>query len=596
MLRKAVLQETGTVHKKWTNRLPIALIYANAYPVAASNLGLQIVYTLLNRRDDVVCERFVYPSAHEPLVSLESGRPLQDFPIVCGSISFEEDYPRMAALLAAGRIPPFHHQRGSRIAPGDPLVILGGVAVFMNPEPLAPFADLMVIGEAEDIINPLVDHLQRYRMESRATLTSRVAAGMDGIYAPSHYSIHYNHMGQVERVTPANDVPQRVKKVVQKHPAIAGHSTILSREAELGMYMVELGRGCSRGCRFCAAGYIYRAPRLWQADSILKALEDRPEGVDTVGLLGMEMTPEGTLDQIADFLSLHQCRLSFSSLRADHISPRILDVLAHSKLKSVAIAPDGASERLRTVINKGLRTEDLRSAASRLCEAGIYNLKLYIMIGLPTETADDLDELVELIQNIHGDLLAIGKARGRLTEITLSVNSFVPKPWTAFQYASFGGLEPEVAQDLHAVEKAILALKGKIKYLRRALSKLANVRIKTDHPERVYQQAVFARADRRIAPILLDLGMGKYSFKQAVRRNIVEDWQYAIRPRTKDELLCWEIIDHGIHSAYLWKEYEKSMAGKSTPPCRPSHCRRCGVCQEGTSQFAKSDSFGTEKK
>ena len=177
--------------------------------------------------------------------------------------------------------------------------------------------------------------------------------------------------GRVEKVTSAAELPERVRKVRQRQPAIAGHSTLLSSEAELGMYMVELGRGCSRGCRFCAAGYIYRAPRLWEGDSILKALEARPEGVDTVGLLGMEMTPEKTLNRIAEFLSLHQCRLSFSSLRADHISDQILDVLAHSGLKSVAIAPDGASERLRTVINKGLRTRDLRSAAVRLCEAGI---------------------------------------------------------------------------------------------------------------------------------------------------------------------------------------------------------------------------------
>ncbi|PIE58545.1 MAG: radical SAM protein [Desulfobulbus propionicus] len=594
-MRNVVQQETGAIRKKWTNRLPIALIYANSYPVAASNLGFQIVYSLLNSREDVVCERFVYPTANEPFVSLESGHRLQDFPIVFGSVSFEEDYPRITALLAAGRIPPLHGQRSEKIAPGDPLVLLGGVAVSMNPEPLAPFSDIMFIGEAEAMLDRVVDHLLLYRQFRRTVLTAEMAGSMQGIYAPGHYTFSYDALGQVVRVTRDADVPERIEKVVQKQAEIAGHSTVLSPRAELDMYMVELGRGCSRGCRFCTAGFIYRAPRLWQSDSILKALADRPVGVDTVGLVGMEMAPEHTLNRIADFLAGNQCRLSFSSLRADHITQQIIDVLAHSGLKSVAIAPDGASERLRTVINKGLKTWDLRSAAVRLCEAGLFHLKLYIMIGLPTETLTDLEELVELIHLIREDMLGIGKSRGRLTEISLSVNSFVPKPWTPFQYASYGGLDPGEARGPAAAAKATTALKGKIKYLRKALTKLPNVQLKTDHPGRVYQQAVLARADRRMAQPLLDIGMGKHSYKQAVRKHGIQDWQYAVRPRTREEFLCWEIIDHGIHSAYLWKEYEKSMAGKSTPPCRPAYCRSCGVCAGDPEAFKPSNSISPEK-
>ncbi len=557
----------------------MALLYPNTYPVAVSNLGFQLVYTLLNRQEDIVCERFVYPDQQQPLRSLESSRPLTDFPLVFGSISFEHDYPRLAAMLAAGGIEPFAAHRRQVVSQGHPLVVLGGVGVFMNPEPLSAFADLMVIGEAEPLLVSLVEALSGFFDTRREALLLKICSSLPGCYAPDLYAFSYADTGAVVRMEAHAGLPSRVVKVIAPAMEQAAHSTLLSPVAELGMYMVELGRGCSRGCRFCAAGFIYRPPRLWSGKAILKGLEARPQRIDRIGLLGMEMVDNETIDEIAGYLKEHQCALSFSSLRADRITEQTLSLLAASQLKSVAIAADGCSERLRCLINKGLCEEDLLSAAQRLVEAGIFHLKLYVMIGLPTETRADLDELILLVDRLQTRILPIGKARGRVSELTLSINCFVPKPWTPFQYCSFGGLAPSLAGE-EGTAQALMALKEKIRYLRKRLAVKANLRLKFDHPEQALQQAVYARADRRIGPALLDIGSGRSTFKQALVRHRINPWQYAIRPRYQNERMCWEIVDHGIRSEYLWEEFEKAMRGATTRPCETAVCRRCGVCQE----------------
>ena len=557
----------------------MALLYPNTYSLAISNLGFQLVYSLINGQPDIVCERFVYPETDQPLRSLESNHPLTDFAIVCVSVSFEHDFPRLAGMLAAGGIAPMAADRAADIVPGSPLVLMGGVGVFMNPEPLAPFADLMVIGEAEAVLPELLPLLLRVRASGiDRTAFLRRCGLVRGCYVPSLYTPTYGVDGRVERITSEPGLPERVERVVLAKTDCAAHSMQLSPAAELGMYMIELGRGCSRGCRFCAAGYIYRPPRLWTKEAILCALNERPPHVDRIGLVGMEMASSETLDHIAAALQEQQCALSFSSLRADRISPQLIGLLADSGLKSVAIAPDGASERLRRIINKGLSEADLLDAALRLVEAGIVHLKLYVMIGLPTETGDDLDELGRMLARMRRLLLPVARKQGRMVEITLSVNSFVPKPWTPFQYLSFGGLDRNTALARKNSSAALLALKQKIRYLRRMVNKLPNVRLKVDRPERVLEQAVFSRGDRRLAGVLLDMGIGKYSFKQAMKAHNLTSWQYAVRPREADELMCWQVLDHGIREGFLYRELERACRLQATSPCNTSHCRRCGIC------------------
>ena len=586
MDRHSLLElERGSYRQKWTGQLPIALIYPNSYAVGMSSLGFQLVYSLLAEMEGIVCERFFYAGPDLPLRSLESGRTLEDFPLVFFSVSFEHDYLNIVRLLLAGSVPPFADQRQDTIRASQPLVICGGVATFMNPEPLAPFVDLFVLGEAEPVLVSLVTfmaaQIKEGKIAGRPDLLKEISLAFSGCYAPSLYTPTYDQQGTFGGHIPAPGLPARIKKVTVLNCERAAHSQVLTPNAEFAnLYLTELGRGCSRGCRFCAAGFIYRPPRLWDVDAVLSGLAERADSVERIGLLGMEMADHESLAFLSSYLLDSGCSLAFSSLRADRISGPLLSLLEKSRLKSVAIAPDGASERLRRVINKGLTADDLLAAAEGLARAGLYKLKLYLMIGLPTETLEDLDEMLELIRQIKERIQPIGRSQGRLCEITLSVNSFTPKPWTPFQFHPFGLSQRLAPGETGNSAAAVRALKGKIKFLQQGLKKEANVRMTCDKPEHVLFQAVLARGDRRLAMVLFDMASQDLPWKQAMRKHGLEAEQFAVRGYSCDEPLPWNIVDHGIKQQYLWDEYMKAFAEKPTIACDTKNCRRCGVCHD----------------
>jgi len=547
-----------------------------------SSLGFQLVYALLAEDDQLVCERFFLPENGEPLRSLESQRPLNHFPIVFISISFEHDYLHLVQMLRSGGIAPFAKDRDEHISTEQPLVVCGGVATFMNPEPLAPFVDLMILGEAEPVLPGLVRELaDSYHDTRRSALLHQLSIAHSSCYVPGLYTPIYDDSGTLRHYQAAPGVPARVSKSVLDTSSVAGHSQLTTPEAEFSeMHLTELGRGCSRGCRFCAAGFIYRPPRLWDGDAVVEGLRARYSDIDRVGLLGMEMANSESLEMISDYLRESGCALSFSSLRADRLNQPLIDLLSASQLKSVAIAPDGCSERLRRVINKGLDERDLLEAAERLVAAGIFKLKLYLMIGLPTESDADLQEAIELVGKIKSRIDPIGKARGRLTEIGISVNCFAPKPWTPFQYHPFGMSTPLAVGETGDGKKVIMELKRRQKLLRRELSKIANVHLQFDKPESVLFQAVLARGDRRIAQVLYDMAAQGLSWKQAMKNNGLTAEQFAICGFDEKSWFGWYIIDHGIEHDYLWREYQRAFAEKTTIACDTSICRRCGVCNE----------------
>jgi len=567
-------RETGGLKKKWKDRLPVALLFPGAYSIGMSNLGYQLVYALLNNDPDIVAERIFYPDAGESARSIESNRPLADFPVLLFSISFEQDYLRLIELLVMCGIPPLAAERSESInsaaSPGSshPLVIAGGVAVFMNPEPLSPYIDLFVIGEAEPVLPGLMNILkENLYLAARTPLLAR-AGCLRGCYAPRFYQQEYNSDGTISAIAPPPAMPARIRRTVNADPSgCAGHSQILSPDAEFAnLFLTELGRGCSRGCRFCAAGFVYRPPRLWSSKAIISALSRRPPETNRVGLLGMEMAAPEELSKIARHLLESSCSLSFSSLRADAMGVELIDLLTKSGIKSAAIAPDGASERLRRVINKGIIEDDILFAAESLVRTGLKNLKLYFMIGLPTETEDDLEELLRLVHKIKTKILASGRSRGRLSEMTLSINSFVPKPWTPFQYHPFAAVDD---------------LKRKLAFLRKNLGRQANIKVAAGRPENALLQAVLARGDRRLGEALLAVTRTRTTWRRSLAASGVSPDFYARRTRSRDEIFPWDIIDQGISRDYLWTEYQRALKGRITAACDTKKCKRCGVCDGG---------------
>jgi radical SAM superfamily enzyme YgiQ (UPF0313 family) len=565
--REPAPSERGSWKKDWRGRLPVGLIFPSRYGVGMSNLGFQLVYDLVNHHPDLVCERIFLPEAAESPRSVESSRPLNDFPVLLVSWSFEQDLPSLVSmLLAAGLEPLAEGRQNEKVAPGSPLIIAGGVACSINPEPLAPFVEAVMIGEAEELLPALLGILTT---AGESVTRRELLVGLSrlpGCYVPAFYQFLYGRDGLLKEIRTLAEVPGRVKRVAIADCDQSGYSRLLSPEAEFAdLFLVELGRGCSRSCRFCAAGFVYRPPRLWSRSAIARALEKRPAGVKRVGLLGMEMARTEDLQAVAERLLAEGCQLSFSSLRADALSPELLQLLTESGLKTVAVAPDGGSERLRRVINKGITREDILGAASRLVQAGIANLKLYFMIGLPTETEEDLVEMLDLIKEVRVIMTEPGRSRGRLATLTLSINPFVPKPWTPFQYHPFA--EPGL-------------LKKKLTSLRRGLAGVANLKIMGEKPENAFLQATLARGDRRLAPAIVDFARRGGNWQQVFRGQGLDPREYALRLRGQDELLPWEIIDQGLKRDYLWHEYQKGLAARVTPACDVTNCRRCGVCGE----------------
>ncbi|MFH1147030.1 MAG: radical SAM protein [Pseudomonadota bacterium] len=540
--------------------MPVALIYPNYYHVGMSSLGYQAVYSLFNRDPRIVCERVFLPEEGPPL-SIESKRSLKDFNIIAFSVSFENDYLNILKILNAAGIPLMAAERREEW----PLAVGGGVATFLNPEPLAEFIDCFLLGEAEELLPPFLDiiHSGLLSGERKADMLARLASEMDGAYVPRFYEAAYDAAGRLRTFAPKDGFPEKVKRrSVPVSVPPERHTAVLTPQTEFAdKFLIEIGSGCSRGCRFCAAGFIYRPPRAWPEETILGAVDEKAESSE-IGLVGVEIADPARMEHLCRELFARGKKISFSSLRADCLTPEILSVLKAAGLKTVTIAPDAGSERMRKVINKGLTEETILQAAERLTEWDILNLKLYFMIGLPTEKAEDVEAIIDLTKKIKDRVLRISRGKKRIGTMTLSINCFVPKPWTPFQWV---GME-----DLQSLET-------KRKTLNDGLRREGNVRVTFDVPKWAYLQAIFARGDRRTADFLraaLRTGNWNKAYKEV---SLNPDF-FVHREREGDELFPWDFIDHGINKSYLREEYEKALKGERTVPCRVGECKRCGVC------------------
>jgi radical SAM superfamily enzyme YgiQ (UPF0313 family) len=529
-------KEKGTVFKDPGGKISFCLVYPNTYHVGMSNLGFQGLYGLLNRREDVVCERAFLPDDADiaeyrrtatPVFSLENKRPLTSFDIVAFSLSFENDYPNIFRILSLSKIPFRTDGRGDY----HPLIIAGGVAVSFNPEPVALALDLVFIGEAEEAVG---EFIELYKQAGDKDGVRRKALQLEGVYVPSEYEIAYLEDGTILRRTAKEGAPGCIQKRTVKDLSLAPLNTsVITAETEFsGMYLVEIMRGCPWNCRFCLVGNFFGPLRKKGVPQVRGEIEEGKKVSEKIGIIGPSLSD---YPNIGEILCIEGVQFSITSLRASGRSAELIGLLKGHK--SVSIAPEVGTERLRSVINKQVTEQDIVTTAGHLFDCGIETLRLYFMIGLPTETEEDIEGIIDLV----GKVRALSKKTG----IVLSVSTFVPKPFTPFQW--------------HPMERLDSA-KKKIRQIKKSLEP-KGIKVFHDVPKYAHMQGLFSLGDRRIFPVIERM-VETDDWRTACAEAGIDPDFYVFRKKLFDESLPWDFIDIGVPKEKIWEEYSKAI--KST--------------------------------
>ena len=565
-LSKQLAEETGYYKFPFGSCHTMAICYANTYEVGMSNLGLQIIYKEVNEHEGWQCERAFMPDkkmaevyAHDkaPLLTLENQRSLSEFELIGISMSFEMDYFNVPTLLAMGQVPVRAEDRGE----ADPLVVMGGPVAFFNPEPLTPFVDVCVIGEGEQVIHELLDTYTTAREQgvSRQEILRRWAQ-VPGLYVPSLYDHSYDDQGWLKAITPLAGAPEKVER--QWHELTDNGETVVATEhTSFGaMYLIEIARGCGRHCRFCMAGYCYRRPRIrplqYIKDAVLrgKALHKK------IGLMGAAISDYPYIDDLVRFIRSEGLAFSCASLRADSITPAIVQGLAESGQKTITLAPEAGSEHVRNVINKGITDDDLFRSIDLAVAAGIMHVRMYIMIGLPFENDDDITAIVDMTRRVQEHMKMVGST-GR---ITLSINPFIPKPCTPFQWLPMTNKK---------------TVEHRLDIIRKGLGKDRQIELLIEPLRQCYIQGVLSRGDRRVGETIAlacQYG-GVKGWRRAVKEMKLDEERYLYEQRPLDAVMPWQTLDMGLETSYLAKELERAKEEKFTKPCFDG-CRRCHIC------------------
>lgn len=548
--------EQGTVRKDWGGKVSIALVYPNSYAVGMSNLGFQTIYRHLNAIPDVVCERVFLPDPTDidelrrtrgvPL-SLESLRPLTDFHMVGFSVTYEGDYIHVLRLLALAGIP----LRAADRRPHDPLVLMGGVCAFSNPEPLAPFMDFIVVGEGEELV---VELMTAYRdgYQDREGFLSALTA-IEGIYVPERYDVAYALDGTIASVTARGDAPAIItKRRLRNVNAFETIATVKTPNAEYGhMALLEVGKGCGRGCRFCLEGQVYRPVRHRSVDALRETVRElAASGEKRVGLVGACVSDYPWIGELLKIVEDNGMELSISSIRADSLTDDLVAALARGGHRTLTVSPEAGTERLRRAIRKAITDEQILAACDLVRAHGIPNLKTYFMLGQPTETDEDVEAIPRLAELMLERLRILdpsGKPFGRLT---LSISSFVPKPWTPFQWAPFDGAE---------------SLQAKLETVKRGVRRFSNVRVLHENPREAALQALLARGDRRVGDFLVLAATFDGDWRRALREWDGDPAFYTSRERSTDERLPWDHFEVGVKKTGLLREWDRAFAEAATP-------------------------------
>lgn len=564
-LQKITEREHGAAVYPPGLRTPVAFVYPNAYHLGMSNLGLHILYQIINGRGDTACERFFLPEGRllrdyeksgTPLLSMETQRPLADFAVIFVMLSFEMDYDNLLKVLDLGNIKLRAAERGGR----EPLVIIGGPCATFNPEPMAAVADACVIGEGEETVQHILDAVYEGGSKEEQLLA---LANIPGVYVPRFYEARYDADGVFTGVAADARVPQRVERQwVRDIDAYPHTSAIVTDQTEFeNMYIVEVARGCGRHCRFCMAGYCFRKPRPRKLENILADIERRPEQTRKVGLMGAAVSDHPQIKELTAELVRRGVSFSVASLRADTLDEQMTAALAASGQRTMTVAPEAGSERMRRSINKGITEQHVYKAMELAAAAGMKNIKLYYMIGLPGEEDGDIDEMIAMINRIRSKM----DEAGNTGELVISVNGFVPKPFTPYQW------EPLCS---------IKTLKRRFEMLKSAFKKNRRIKLITESLKETVVQAVLARGDRRMGQALLAAHETGQQLKSVLKDMGIDAEEYAGRRLEVGAPLPWSHLDMGFREDYLAAELERSRSGSFTPMCplEADVCRRCGVC------------------
>jgi len=569
-----------------------AFAFPDVYEVGMSHLGMKILYHLINEREDTYCERVFAPwtdmeeklRQHRlPLFSLETRDPVSSFDFIGFTLQYEMSYTNILNMLDLAGVPLRSRDRSA----SDPFVIVGGPCAY-NPEPLAEFVDLVVLGEGEETINEILDAYLEWKDEkgSREDFLLR-ASRIPGVYIPAFYDVEYDSKGRVASVKPnRSGVPERiVKRIIPDLDKAYYPKTLVVPYMEIvhDRIMLEIFRGCTRGCRFCQAGMIYRPVRERSMDKLLELAENLVgnTGYEEMSLASLSTSDYSELENLARELMARfeksRVSLSLPSMRVDSFAKEFIEQVQKVRKTGLTFAPEAGTQRLRDVINKGVTEEDLAASVIDAFESGWNTVKLYFMIGLPTETDEDLDGIAALARRVADCYYSVDREkRQKGLKITVSTSSFVPKPFTPFQW------EPQDTMEV---------LREKQQKLQKHL-RMKQVNYNWHDPEVSFLEAVFARGDRRLGEALYKAWEKGARFDGWAEHFSIDRWmeafedagiapaEYANRRREHDEIMPWDHIDTGVTKAYLWKEYQRALKGETTPDCRLD-CTGCGVRRIG---------------
>jgi radical SAM superfamily enzyme YgiQ (UPF0313 family) len=552
-MRERLAGETGTIRKDWGGRIPVGLVFPNTYYIGMSSLGFQTIYRLFNEAPDVVCERAFLPDSDgqfemphnraevEPL-TLESGRSLGDFSVVAFSISYELDYFHMVQILQAAGIPLYARDRDD----SDPIVIAGGACIIDNPEPIADFLDIAFIGEGEVQVPAFIDVLREHLEHGREAVL-KAAATHQGLYVPAFYDVEYHADGMFAGITPnaAHPAPEQALPVhkhrVRNLAEFQTASVILTQNTEFGnSYLLETGRGCARGCRFCLASYGFMPQRERKLEDLIEQARYGLQYRDKIGLMGPSVSDYHAIDELVTAIREIGGKVSLASMRADSISPAILNALIGGGARTITFAPEGGSQRMRDVINKNLNEDQILACAELIGRMGGQAIKLYYMCGLPGETDEDVQGIIDLTLKVKDRLNKYAPGG----EVQGSVTPHVPKSHTPFQWAEMYPLA---------------TIEGRVERLRKAL-RAKGVVFQIDSPKWLRVQGVLARGDRRLSTVLAAMeGISHADWKQAMSAAGLTEEFYA-RPRPLEELFPWAHIEEGVTARALGIQWQRATS------------------------------------